>query len=152
VKVTNFLTTTLFTISLSPLGHAFQDLAFPKVPEPTITPGSLCEDPDQHRYPERIPYCNRDVSSNQKWAIIDQYDEDFGYQIRRTGRDNFKIDHFIPLCMGGSNENENLWPQHRSVYEQTDPWEQSLCVDLSNGDITQQQAIDTIYRIKLGVQ
>lgn len=66
----------------------------------------------------------------------------FNFVVDHTNRDQFKIDHFIPLCMGGANDIENLWPQHQSVYEITDALELALCKDLSNGTISQSQAIE----------
>ena len=63
-------------------------------------------------------------------------------------RQEFKIDHFIPLCMGGGNDVANLWPQHRTVYEVTDPLEDQLCQLMSLGDMDQAKAIETIRYAK----
>jgi hypothetical protein len=63
-------------------------------------------------------------------------------------RGKFKIDHYIPLCMGGSNERANLWPQHESVYTITDPLEQALCAKMSEGKLLQSAAIDLIRQAK----
>jgi len=149
VKVQLHFTTLAFFISLFSFAALAQDM-FPLMPEVSITPGHMCERPDGHRYPGNIPFCRRNVSSGRKDAIVDRYDREFGYSIHELGRGNgeFKIDHLIPLCMGGSNSDLNLWPQHRTVYEQTDPWEQDLCIQIANGDISHQDAIDAIYRLK----
>jgi hypothetical protein len=121
---------------------------FPETPHLKMTPGSTCENPDSFRYPEKVPYCERSVKSETKWAIIEDYDRQLGYNIRGTGRNNFKIDHLIPLCMGGSNEISNLWPQHKTIYELTDPLEPALCGRLAEGRMTQVEAIDFIRRAK----
>src|SRR5690349_1786167 len=88
---------------------------FPRGPEHSVTPGSLCGHADARRYPERVPYCNRDVSSGLKREIFRDYDQRFGYRTTQLPRAQFKIDHLIPLCMGGSNERNNLWPQHETI-------------------------------------
>lgn len=138
-------------MSLSALaGGRFESLQapFPEKPNLEMSPGDLCDRPDSHRYPERIPYCNRSVSSRTKWEIIDEYDNELGFEIRETGRHNFKIDHHIPLCMGGSNDVENLWPQHRSIYELTDPLEPELCGRVASGSMTQAEAVELIRHAK----
>jgi len=63
-------------------------------------------------------------------------------------RMQFKIDHHIPLCMGGSNEDDNLWPQHSTIYELTDPAEGFLCERMAQGALRQAQAIQIIQSIK----
>ncbi len=125
---------------------------FPESPNMKMTPGSTCQRPNSFRYPEKVPYCERSVTSETKWAIIEDYDRQLGFNIRGTGRNNFKIDHLIPLCMGGSNEISNLWPQHKSIYELTDPLEPALCGRMAEGRMTQVEAIDFIRRAKLDPQ
>lgn len=80
------------------------------------------------------------------------YDEQFGYQVTKMPRGEFKIDHLIPLCMGGDNSPQNLWPQHRTVYLQTDPVEQESCERLSRGEITHRQAVEAVLSAKRAVQ
>jgi hypothetical protein len=121
---------------------------YPTGPEESITPGSLCTTPDTHRYPERIPYCSRSVDSGLKYDIINQYNKDFGYHITPQQRGDFKIDHYIPLCMGGSNNRDNLWPQHKTVYTITDPLEPLLCQKMSEGKLLQAKAVEYIRAAK----
>jgi hypothetical protein len=122
--------------------------SFPASPDPKLTPGSLCEKQSELRYPERIKYCNRHVSSSTKYDIIDTYDQILGYSIGDMPRGQFKIDHYIPLCMGGSNERDNLWPQHESVYRFTDRLEQVACERMAQGKLLQADAIALIRRAK----
>lgn len=122
--------------------------AFPYQPDLQKTPGELCAEADQYRYPERIAYCNRKVDTKLKAEIIKEYDSDLGYSIQTMPRTKFKIDHFIPLCMGGSNDRTNLWPQHESVYEITDALEPALCEKMAQGKLLQADAIDMIKRGK----
>jgi hypothetical protein len=88
------------------------------------------------------------VDSQTKREIIRTYDQKRGYRVGFMNRSDFKIDHFIPLCAGGSNSEDNLWPQHRSVYDRTDPVEQEVCKALSRGQIRQAKAIELIRRMK----
>jgi hypothetical protein len=122
--------------------------SFPTGPDERLTPGTLCARPDAYRYPEKIAYCNRDVESNLKRAIMRRYDAELGYEVTKMDRMRFKIDHFIPLCMGGGNDEKNLWPQHESVYKQTDDLEFMLCEKMKEGKLKQVEAIQYIKRAK----
>ncbi len=121
--------------------------SYPLRPDPSLTPGSLCLNQDRFRYPEQIKYCERNVQVETKWRVISIYDAKYGYSIARD-RNSYKIDHYIPLCMGGSNEIRNLWPQHRNVYMKTDPLEGLLCEKLKYGRVKQMDAIQLIKRAK----
>jgi hypothetical protein len=120
---------------------------FPKGPDANLTPGAVCTHPTEHRYPENIDYCERDVDSMTKKAIFVQYDQ-LGVHTRTMNRMDFKIDHFIPLCMGGANDVENLWPQHKSIYNITDPLEPLLCEKMALGRLLQKDAIAYIKTAK----
>ncbi len=121
---------------------------FPNGPELSITSGKLCDKPVKYRYPEKIAYCDRDVSYETKEIIISEYDQKFGYSIAKLPRVEFKIDHLIPLCAGGSNDVVNLWPQHKSVYEVTDPLEPVVCAKMAQGKLKQKDAIALILEAK----
>jgi hypothetical protein len=121
--------------------------AFPTAPDATLTPGALCSHPSAHRYPENIAYCERNVDSRQKAQIFLAYDQ-MGYNTRGMKRQNFKIDHYFPLCMGGSNESANLWPQHVSVYTITDPLEAKICEKMKEGLLLQKDAIEIVKSAK----
>ncbi len=121
---------------------------YPLKPDPQVTPGDLCHRPTARRYPEGINYCERDVMTDTKRAVIHIYQSKLGYNIMGNGRQNFKIDHYIPLCMGGSNEPKNLWPQHKTVYIQTDPLEPLMCEKMADGKLMQREAVQLIMRAK----
>lgn len=121
---------------------------FPQKPDESMTPGSLCDNPDSQRYPEQINYCRRNVSKSTKKYVIKRYDSELNYQVGTMNRGDFKIDHLIPLCMGGSNEVRNLWPQHRSIYNITDKLEERLCIALSKALLTQREAVEKILNLK----
>ena len=136
--------TALICLALGLVLTANASEPWPRTPHPGLTPGSLCKTPDEYRYPERIPYCERSVKSELKDQVVALYDSRLGTRIGQQGRRNFKIDHLIPLCMGGSNEIENLWPQHPEIYTLTDPVEGVLCSLLREGKIRQSEAVQLI--------
>lgn len=137
-----FLTAFLMTIT------AFAGGSFPTGPNAQLTPGETCTTPSAHRYPEQIAYCERSVDTQLKKDIIKTYDQNLGYRIQSMERSQFKIDHYIPLCMGGANDKENLWPQHKTVYEITDPLEQEACEKMAQGKLLQAKAIELIKQAK----
>lgn len=124
---------------------------FPIGPNPQVTPGVLCTQPTEKRYAEQIDYCERDVSTELKKELIRMYDEQFGYSIHSMNRADFKIDHFIPLSIGGANAKENLWPQHKSVYNITDPLELLLSQKMVAGRIKQAEAVRVMREAKLNL-
>ena len=121
---------------------------YPIDADPSLTPGVRCQHPDEQRYPENIDYCRRKVSSSTKNTVIRNYDSKLGFSIDDMNRSDFKIDHYVPLCMGGDNAQQNLWPQHKSVYPLTDPIEMYLCLQLERAQITQNEAIDQMAYAK----
>jgi hypothetical protein len=121
---------------------------YPIHPHEEMTTGSLCETADSIRYPERIKYCVRAVETGLKKEIIVKYDRAFGYRVGASKRTDFKIDHLIPLCMGGSNNENNLWPQHKTVFAITDPLEPEFCKKMSENKILQKDAVEMIIYAK----
>ena len=121
---------------------------YPIGPDGSKTPGKTCEHADEYRYAERIAYCNRNVDGQTKVLIIQEYYRDLGFSVGKMPRTDFKIDHYIPLCMGGSNSEDNLWPQYKKVYEITDPLEGKLCQLMSNGTMRQAAAMALIREAK----
>lgn len=122
--------------------------SFPTTPAKQMTPGKLCDQPASYRYPENIAYCGRDVLPELKRQIIEDYDRTFGYRIENMDRRDFKIDHYIPLCVGGSNDVSNLWPQHVSVYKITDTLEEAVCEKMARGRLLQKDAVKLIVEAK----
>ncbi len=124
---------------------------FPDGPNPQMTPGALCTNSTVYRYPEHIKYCQRSVDSSTKNAVIAAYDQKLGFDVRKMSRGDFKIDHFIPLSIGGANTVENLWPQHKLIYAITDPLESDLSNLISAAKITQAKAIEVMKECKLNL-
>ena len=142
----SFLASAILFLSIFSLASGF-----PVGPNPASTPGAICEGSPVRRYPENIVYCERNVDTQLKNEIIKMYDTEFGFSIGNMSRGDFKIDHFIPLSIGGSNSKSNLWPQHKSVYIITDPLEQELSIKISEGRIKQAEAIRVIRDAKLNL-
>lgn len=131
----------LFLVSLNVF--AFD---YPKTPDKSMSPGDRCtiENPDftEYRYPEKIVYCTRNVSSSTKARIYD------AYHVPKNERGDYTIDHIIPLSIGGSNSVKNLWAEHKKVKATRPNLELDLYHELRDARITQQQAIDTILEVK----
>lgn len=133
-------------VSLAALSSHADD-SFPKGPDANLTPGALCTTPTSHRYPENISYCERNVDTSVKRDVFVKYDQ-LGFRTQSMNRMDFKIDHYIPLCMGGANDESNLWPQHKSIYAITDPLEPLLCNKMAAGKILQKDAVAFIKQGK----
>jgi hypothetical protein len=136
-QISPFLLCWMLVVSL----NVYAEVAFPKIPELTVTPGKLCDKPSSRRYAESIAYCERDVIYQTKKLVIETYDNSFGYAIGKMNRVDFKIDLLIPLCVGGSNDQANLWPQHKSSFVITDPFEYLVCTKMSLGKLKQNNAV-----------
>lgn len=142
----NIISAFFLVITLS--AHAqVSNKAYPLGPDSRLTHGSLCDRPTSHRYPENIAYCERDVTGETKDYVFKQYSVQLGYTLGDRHR-SYKIDHFIPLCAGGSNHENNLWPQNIAVYLKTDPLEELGCKNLSLGKIKQMELITIIKATK----
>lgn len=120
---------------------------YPPTPDGRLTPGSICADADEHRYPEEVPYCRRGVDGERKIGVFNSYIE-VGYKIDMRRRSDYKIDHLIPLCAGGSNEVDNLWPEFISLYTLLDPIEPAICGKMALGRLRQKHAIEIVLRAK----
>jgi hypothetical protein len=120
---------------------------YPIAPDARLTIGTLCTTPTEHRYPEQIPYCERNVATATKNDIFVAYRR-LGYKLPSNTRKDYKIDHYIPLCMGGSNQTNNLWPQHISIYTQTDSLEAAICEKMKAGRMYQAAAVKMMKAVK----
>lgn len=104
---------------------------------PTVK-GSLCNPTDKDflgfRYVEKIPVCKRNVSTQLKIKVC-----------ARDGvfnRKDFTVDHYISLFAGGSNKEDNLWCQHKSIYSGN--FEYQVYLELRDGVIAQKDAIQKL--------
>lgn len=117
------------------------------IPQTPNVPGSLCtqSDPDFEtlRYDTKVPYCKRNVTEARKAKIYESY----GIPVEE--RSQYTIDHIIPLAIGGSNHDDNLWPEHHKTIKLCRAnLEVILFKDLRDNKITQSEAIEIVLRVK----
>jgi len=76
------------------------------LPDPVVTPGAVFDDVGPAEICE-LHYTQgvRQPRFNDKVAAFANY----GVSIR--DRDVYQVDHLVPISLGGSNAQENLWPQ-----------------------------------------
>ena len=107
--------------------------------------GDLCDtqdkDFDGFRYQESIPHCRRNVAPETKRLVAQEFGifEDY---------DQFEIDHYIPLSIGGSNEVANLWPLPVPVARAKSALEGKIHEQVKEGALTQEQAIERVRNWK----
>jgi hypothetical protein len=124
--------------------------SIPVTPDTEKTPGDLCSDDDkdflEHRYDEKMPYCERNVDQWQKNKIYKLYN------IPANCRHRYTVDHLVPLAVGGNNAYENLWPEHVLVKKTRQELEQELYHDVLKGELTSKEAREIIFKAKLELQ
>lgn len=90
-------------IALCASAHA--DSEYPYLPNPQLTPGVVqstsVAEVCKKGYPERV----RNVTGTIKNKVYKAYNIDKEQCVKGC-----KIDHLIPLSIGGSNDPKNLWP------------------------------------------
>lgn len=120
---------------------------FPVKPDPKVTNGDYCnpKDPDfvGYRYAEKVPYCIRNVSRYTKEEIYQVYN------IPSKCQDEYTIDHYVPLALGGSNHEVNLWPEHKRVKATRQNLEIEMYWAVRNGEISQKEAVKAILQAKM---
>jgi hypothetical protein len=113
-------------------------------PDWNKTPGLLCSPQDPnfsgYDYPEHIARCNRNVGTQEKQQIAQEYGN-----IPEAQWANYEFDHLIPLCVGGSDDVRNLWPQPINDAHQKDILENNICLAMKAGTMTQAQAVQKVH-------
>ncbi len=114
-----------------------------QLPDPKLTPGVLCSasDPDfqGYDYPSHVARCKRNISNQEKLDVARNYGN-----IPQSQWVNYEFDHYMPLCAGGSNSPQNLWPQPIAEAKKKDVVEVQVCTALKAGTMTQDQALQKI--------
>lgn len=112
-------------------------------PDPAKTPGMLCspQDPNFSKfdYPEHVARCARNVGPQEKQAIAHEYGD-----IPQSSWSGYEFDHLIPLCVGGSDDIANLWPQPIADAHLKDVIENDVCIAMKAGTLSQTAAVQKI--------
>ncbi|HEX4049032.1 MAG TPA: hypothetical protein VH309_14400 [Elusimicrobiota bacterium] len=115
-------------------------------PDSSYTPGHLCSPSDpnfkEYRYAERIPYCNRNVTSQMKTTVAAHYG------VPQSDWSGYEFDHLIPLAIGGDSSIDNVWPQPHGDPDGSngkDKLEDLLYREMAAGTVTQAEAVQQIY-------
>jgi len=113
-------------------------------PDKTHTPGVLCtsSDPDfeSFAYSAHVAKCTRNIMDDEKVQVSDWYGG-----IPKSDWPKYEFDHLIPLCAGGSNSPQNLWPQPIDEAKLKDRVEDEVCRGLREGTLTQEQAVEKVW-------
>ena len=124
--------------------------AIPVTPDTEITPGDFCSEDDkdfyEHRYKEKMPYCDRNVA---QWLKNRVYK---AYTIPEKCRHRYTVDHLVPLSLGGNNAQENLWPEHVLVKRTRQQLELDLYKAVERNEMSSQDAVQILLEAKLQLQ
>jgi hypothetical protein len=80
------------------------------VPDPTLTPGAV-------RTTDAVEICSHGTSELRHWSRDRDDRIMLEYGLPRGAYPNFEIDHLVPLGLGGSDDDKNLWPEPRRSIE-----------------------------------
>lgn len=112
-------------------------------PDPRVTPGDVCKanDPDfdGYVYSEKIAHCKRNFSEAKKASVARVYG------VPKANWSDYEFDHLIPLCVGGSNDVRNVWPEPIEHAHRKDVIEDKVCAALRAGTMTQKEAVQEVF-------
>jgi len=102
-------------------------------PDPTCTPGSVDTQNLQ-------VICHTHTTSRRHVSRADRLTIFQEYGIAPADRWKYKIDHLVPLEIGGSNAHSNLWPQLTESARVKDQYESLAHRRICQGTLTPQEA------------
>jgi hypothetical protein len=108
--------------------------AFENLPDKNLTGGSV-------RTGERDAACGHAKESRGRMNAVRRDQILSRYGLPPGTHPDYEIDHLIPLCLGGSDDPSNLWPQPRRSIEETwnaeakDRLERRMCSMVCGGEI-----------------
>jgi hypothetical protein len=108
--------------------------AFENLPDKNLTGGSV-------RTGDRDAACGDAKESRGRMNVVRRDEILRRYGLPPDTHPDYQIDHLIPLCLGGSDDPSNLWPQPRRSIEDTwnaeakDRLERLMCRMVCDGQI-----------------
>ena len=106
-------------------------------PNPNYTTGDIMEGNATRVCVSGYTSTVRNVPNSLRNQIYAEYNYD------RASNISIELDHFIPLCLGGSNDAKNLWVQYENPkpgFKEKDRVEDYLCHQVCNGNMTLSEA------------
>ena len=113
--------------------------SYPTYPDPKLTPGDIVNYPIEKICVSGYSDEERHVTNSRKKEVYAEYGVPYPQP-----KGSYEVDHFMPVCIGGSNEMSNLWLQPAQPYpgyHEKDQLEQYLCRAVCrDGKMTIQEA------------
>ncbi|KAJ3310884.1 hypothetical protein HDV04_004579 [Boothiomyces sp. JEL0838] len=121
------LISTVFCASISQKASGYNVI-------PKFTPGCLCTTTDVN-FQE-----TRNVGTAEKQRVANNYG------VPKSTWSSYEFDHFIPLAIGGSDDDFNLWPQPLTASNSLakDKVEDQAYQAMNAGTLTQREAVQMI--------
>jgi hypothetical protein len=124
-------------VALALASPAFADTTI--VPDPTLTPGAV-------RTTDVGDICSHGTRELRHWSRErdDRILEEYGLPL--GPHPQFEVDHLIPLCLGGADDDRNLWPEPRRSIEpiwsaeRKDELEARMCSLVCSGELDVREA------------
>jgi hypothetical protein len=104
------------------------------VPDPTLTPGAV-------RTTDVADICSTPTSSLRHWSRARDDHILAEYGLQPGPPPDYEVDHLVPLCLGGADDDANLWPEPRRSIEpewpaeRKDDLERRLCQMVCSGEL-----------------
>lgn len=95
----------LFILASMLLAYTSSHAIIYNMPNPILTPGDVSSDSKATVCSAKYTIAARHVSAKTKAEVYSDYNTS-----PKTCEGGCKIDHLIPLAIGGSNDKKNLWP------------------------------------------
>jgi hypothetical protein len=80
------------------------------LPDPTLTPGAV-------RTADLAAVCSADTRALRRWSRDRDDRIMVEYGLAPGPHPDYEVDHLIPLCLGGADDDRNLWPEPRRPIE-----------------------------------
>jgi hypothetical protein len=109
------------------------------VPDPTLTPGAV-------RTTDLGDICSTPTRELRHWSRERDDRILVAYGLPPGPHPDYEVDHLIPLCLGGADEDKNLWPEPRRSIEpewsaeRKDDLEHRLCQMVCSGELDVREA------------